>query len=395
MLFDPFTLIVASAVTATTVGALLIFAWLQNRSHQALAMWGGAYLAGTLSVGLLLTRNHTPLLISLVLPFTIIAAAYGVILRGALAFSGRPLHPAAMLAGAMIWLASCFVPPLFESTSARVALISMITAVYSFLSAQALWRDREERLLSRYPMVACLVLHGMLLVARTIVALVVAMPDASVAMKTPWVALVAFEPIIAVIAGGFLQLSLAKERTELVQRRAATTDELTGISSRRAFIEEGEARVAKAVERATPLALLLIDLDHFKRINDTFGHYVGDRVLQAFAWQVSRVLRPDDLFGRIGGEEFAVLISQAGSEAASVVAEQVRTAVEAISLDGEAPFGLSASIGLATGFGATADLGVMLRQADQALYGAKSAGRNRVNQLLPAVSAPRLQVVSA
>ena len=381
MLLDPTTLMVLTIIIATTVGGLLIFAYAQNRAHPALAMWGVADLAGALGTALLMTRGIAPNVISIGLANTVLIACYAIIWAAGRAFTGRRQRPLLMGAGTMLWLVACAFPQFYQSPQLRVILFSGIIVAYTLAAARELWRYRDEHLLSRLPTVAWLVLHASFYVTRLCMALVFPVPSSAQIVQTTWIALFSFESIIHVIAIGFLQLSMAKERSELVQRRAASTDELTGVTSRRRFLEEGEVRLAAAMRQRLPVALLLVDLDHFKRINDGHGHHIGDRVLQVFAKRAVEVLRPSDLFGRIGGEEFAVLLSNTSPESALAVAERFREAIEQIEFcDGEAPVHLSVSVGVATATGFGCELGEMLRQADQALYGAKSAGRNCVQQ---------------
>lgn len=384
MSFDPATLMTVTTFIAAIVGMLLVFAWSQNRAHRALVMWGGADLAAALATALLMTRNHAPDLVSIALPFGLLAGAYGVIWAAAGSFSERPLRPTWIAAGPAIWLIACAFPPFFESTSFRLSLISLINAAYTLGAARELWRARQEHLVSRYPMVACLILHASLLLARVAAAIIWTLPHASQALTTPWVAIMGIEPTILVIVGGFLQLSMTKERSESLQRRAASTDELTGVASRRAFLGEGERRLKAALGRNLPVALLLFDLDHFKQINDRHGHQTGDKVLRAFAERAVEVLRPGDLFGRIGGEEFAALLANTDRDAALRIAERFREAVEKIEFwESDVPLHLTISVGLSHASGPGCDLGILLRQADHALYGAKAAGRNCVEQYHP------------
>ncbi|KQT60441.1 MULTISPECIES: PleD family two-component system response regulator [unclassified Aureimonas] len=158
----------------------------------------------------------------------------------------------------------------------------------------------------------------------------------------------------------------------------AVTDGLTGLSNRR-FLE---THLPKLVERATadqrPLAVLIADIDHFKRINDGFGHDAGDHVLREFAARVKQSLRASDLACRFGGEEFVVLMPEADERAALGVAERIRvlTAEAPFAIGGEA-LNVTVSVGYANlGPGDSAE--TMLKRADQALYSAKRAGRNRV-----------------
>jgi diguanylate cyclase (GGDEF)-like protein len=393
MSLDPATLMTLTAAIAATVGLLLVFAWVQNRAHRALGMWGAADLAAAVAAVLLMTRNHVPDVVSIALPFALLAVTYAVIWAAGRTFGRRPLRPSWMAVGPALWLVACAFPPFFDSTRARVVLISAISAAYTLAAAHELWRDRGEHLLSRYPTVACLVLHAILLTARAAIAVIWTMPQGSEILMTPWVALMTIEPTILVIAGGFLQLSMAKERSELVQRQAATTDELTGVASRRAFFDEGERKLKSAAKRGVPTSLLVFDLDHFKHINDSHGHQAGDRVLQAFAQCAVRALRPGDLFGRVGGEEFAALLANTSLDSALNVAEHLRAAVVGIGLrEDDLPLHLSVSVGVSTANGSRGDLGALLGQADRALYDAKRAGRNCVQPYRPRV-VPLLRVV--
>ncbi|MDQ0470264.1 GGDEF domain-containing protein [Labrys wisconsinensis] len=391
MSFDPATLMTLTAMVAAAVGSLLVFAWVQNPSHRALGIWGGADLAGALAAVLLMTRNDAPDLVSIVLAHAVLAAAYGAIWAGGRSFCRRPLRPLAMAAGPAVWLAACAWPPFLQSTDLRVILASLIGAAYAAATARELRRDDGEPLLSRRPAAACFALHAGLLLARGGVAMVWTLPPGSQVLATPWLVVMAVEPLILVVATGFLQLAMAKERSELVQRRAAATDALTGVANRRAFLEEGERRLEAAARQGAPAALLLFDLDHFKRINDGHGHDAGDRALQAFAGHTALTLPADTLFGRIGGEEFAALLTGPAARAALPTADRIRRVIESMALAGPGmPAGLSVSIGVSTA--ADADLGALLRQADRALYAAKSAGRNCVRAFRPR-SAPFLRVV--
>ncbi|MFN7989583.1 MAG: diguanylate cyclase [Thermoanaerobaculia bacterium] len=165
-----------------------------------------------------------------------------------------------------------------------------------------------------------------------------------------------------------------------ILEKLALTDPLTGLANRRAFQEALEAEVSRVARHGRPASLLYVDLDHFKRVNDTHGHAVGDEILEGFAQVLKRACRKGDLGARIGGEEFGVILPTTGGLPAALVAERIRRATEARPLGRTVAVPLTVSVGVAStedppGPPDAADL---LRRADAALYRAKAEGRNRV-----------------
>jgi two-component system cell cycle response regulator len=149
-------------------------------------------------------------------------------------------------------------------------------------------------------------------------------------------------------------------------------DALTGLSNRRAILTQLAGMVSGARRHGHPLSIAIIDIDHFKLVNDTHGHKVGDEVLVATARTLRAHLRAEDQLGRLGGEEFLALLGDTDAVAASRVAEKLRAEVAAA----DCPVGVTVSVGLATWDGDTPE--DLLHRADQALYAAKQAGRDRV-----------------
>lgn len=171
-----------------------------------------------------------------------------------------------------------------------------------------------------------------------------------------------------------------RKRLESEIQRQARTDTLTGLHNRRYFFELAERELARGRRYNGLLAVLMLDLDHFKAVNDAYGHHAGDRVLRGFGEILARSVRDVDIAGRIGGEEFAVVLPEARAEQAVEVAERVRLAVAGADLrleQGEA-LHVTVSIGVAAAAAAESDIEALLDSADQALYEAKRAGRNRV-----------------
>ncbi|MCA9738964.1 MAG: diguanylate cyclase [Gemmatimonadota bacterium] len=180
--------------------------------------------------------------------------------------------------------------------------------------------------------------------------------------------------------------SLEEANTEL--ERLANSDTLTGLSSRRYFLQQLERECRRSQRHGHDFALMLLDLDHFKEVNDAFGHQVGDEVLVATARAVRSVAREVDVTGRIGGEEFAILLPETDLEGASALAERIRTEVaDARHTDpDQKPFRVTISIGITTwGMGRDTP-SELLRAADRALYAAKRSGRNRVVRAAPSAA---------
>ena len=166
------------------------------------------------------------------------------------------------------------------------------------------------------------------------------------------------------------------EQMEL--REQAMTDELTGALSRRAFRAEGERLAALANRHRHPLSVICFDLDHFKSINDSYGHAAGDEVLRAVAEAVQKRMRKSDLFARLGGEEFAVLLPETDRRGALDVAEILRRDISLLRFGfGARTVNVTASIGVANFDITTQDLDTLLQRADAALYQSKTDGRNR------------------
>ena len=176
------------------------------------------------------------------------------------------------------------------------------------------------------------------------------------------------------------QMGLALERANADLKLLANTDALTGLANRRRFMKALDQEVERAQRYARPLSLVLLDLDNFKKVNDTHGHAAGDDVLRAAAEVLRSVCRDLDLAARLGGEELALLLPETDAAGAGTVAERVRKRMEATShlsaVGGT--FSVTASIGVASLSMGTDSGEVLLQTADEALYRAKKGGRNRV-----------------
>jgi diguanylate cyclase (GGDEF)-like protein len=161
-------------------------------------------------------------------------------------------------------------------------------------------------------------------------------------------------------------------------RRLATTDALTGIATRGHFLDSAELEIERTHRYQRPLSVMMLDIDHFKSINDSHGHAAGDTAIQKVVGVLKQLLRGEDLVGRLGGEEFGVLLPETDSERAVIVAERIREQIAALHIvNGESRIAVSVSIGLTEYQHSDTGIDALLLRADRALYSAKHGGRNR------------------
>jgi diguanylate cyclase (GGDEF)-like protein len=371
------TLFVTAVFASAVAGLLLLLSWLQNRNVGALALWAAAFMFGSVGVALVSERGNIPDIWSVVIANAITSTAYGMMWGGARHFNGRPAPVAFVLAGAVIWLLACQIVGFPNSPGPRAALISAIVVAYSVLCAWEFWQGRDEGLLSRWPIVVFLLAHAAVVIVRIPLAGSLSLPVVSEDVHIGWWTFIIFETIFFSFCAAYLLGGMARERIALRYKQASLIDPLTGVNNRRAFLERGEQLLRRSNFGDSPAAVLVFDLDKFKTVNDTFGHQTGDRVLTAFCRVATSTLRPGDLFGRLGGEEFAALLLHTSLNGGLVAAERVRANFEATALDlGEHT--LTVSVGVASAPECKRKLAELIEEADRALYHAKENGRNRV-----------------
>jgi diguanylate cyclase (GGDEF)-like protein len=308
-----------------------------------------------------------------------------MIWNGVRLFHGRAVLPLATFAGAIIWLSLGLFSPVLSDPLWRGPLAATLVAGYTFSIAIELGRDRRK---SNYSTARTIIVP---LVHASIFLMPIAMRAGhGHTFADRWTDVFALETLLYAVGGAFIIMLMVKDRSVYAFRNAASTDHLTGLLSRRAFLECTAELFAKHRARRLPVTVLMFDLDHFKSVNDRFGHAAGDAVLRVFAETARASMRADDILGRLGGEEFAAVLP-ANSDIAAMVAERVRAAFEVSgrTVD-DIAIGGTVSIGAACAVGADADIDTLLARADAALYQAKEAGRNRVQlaEDIPVAAAP-------
>ena len=376
---DVNTLFLVTIYVEAMLGLLLLFAWIQNSGIHAVAWWGCGHLLRAASVVLFGMYGTVSDAISIDLANAVLFTAFAVTWSGARVFDGRAPLPMYLVGGAVLWILACRAPFFVDSLEAKVLLSSGIITAYTWATAYEFWRGRSEPLVSRWPAIFMLFAHGALFLLRTPLSQVLPWSPTSQVFDSVWLTVLSFEALLFTIAIAFILLAMAKERTELRHKTAALVDPLTGIANRRAFLEDVIALSKRQEAEGRSVAVLLADLNHFKSINDRFGHAVGDHVLQIFAEAASAKLGPYDLIGRLGGEEFAIVLYDSGRDKGLAIAERIRLSFEnaAADVDGRR-IGGTVSMGMVIAEANLFDIPALLAQADEALYCAKERGRNRV-----------------
>jgi diguanylate cyclase (GGDEF)-like protein len=289
-------------------------------------------------------------------------------------FHGHKPNWPGLFFGALVWLAAITTLPA-DASAMRLTTGAGIVATYAVLTAYQLGSERRKTVRRRWPAIAVPLLHGGVLMWPILVADLV--PHDGNFSNNIWVMLFAIELVLYAVGTVFVIFMLVSERTVRAHKTAASVDPLTGMFNRRGFAEATARMIEREADAGRPVTVMIFDIDHFKSINDRFGHPAGDEVLKLFAIIISHTLRITDLSGRIGGEEFAAMLPCPMDEAL-LAAERVREAFagSGIAVD-DGPVATTVSIGVAGGPART-ELDVLLAAADTALYQAKRGGRNRV-----------------
>jgi len=381
MQLDMMTMSAVDVTVTTVLGLVLLFTWLRERSARLVGWWGLIMVlqAVGLVVGASGALANTPALITGGLAVMLFSDSLKW--TAARAFVNHPTHAAWALAGPLTFLAAAN-SSLFGGLLYHFMLFSVLTAFVNLGAAFELARAKGERLISHWPAVVALV-------ATAIASLLIIPLSTTVPFETPseaylsgWFSSITLVMVIVRIALAFVVLSMAKQRQEMEQRVHALTDTLTGLPNRRALYESIDSLEQKRPLHTGPLSVLFFDLDHFKDVNDTFGHEMGDYALKLFAITATEHLDDRSLIARMGGEEFAAVLPGVSAAGAMEIAEAICEgfAKAGASIDGQA-IGTTVSVGVASNTCEpcdASDMGALFRQADAALYVAKRAGRNRV-----------------
>jgi diguanylate cyclase (GGDEF)-like protein len=374
MSFDTSTLYLIATMLAAMLGGMLVMFGKQE-NIAALKWWGAAYLLGSAAVAIWTIYGDT------LGPMTSLALtsigffACGMVWNASRVFHGRKLLWPGLVLGPLVWIATMMtLAP--RDASIRLSMGAAIVAIYAALTASELWSERRRDMQRRWPTVTIPVLHGFVLMLPILIGVYMRPYDANFSTSI-WVTVFSVELVLYAICTVFVIFMLVSDRTVAAHKNAASTDPLTGLFNRRGFAEACSRVIEREAIAGRPVTVMIFDIDHFKSINDRFGHPAGDEILKLFAVVIASNLRLSDLSGRIGGEEFAALLP-CSLEEGVIVADRMREVFENSNIVcDEGPVDTTVSIGVAGGPAGT-ELEVLLAAADTALYQAKRGGRNRV-----------------
>jgi diguanylate cyclase (GGDEF)-like protein len=379
--FDIRSALLVGALLTTVIGALLMLVARGFPPGYRGAM--GWWVAGTLmlpaSFVLLAARASLPPWIGIAAANTLIGAslvAYAVALE---VFHAQPRRRHRLLALlAVVAVGSLALAEAPDGAPARLAIIVVLIGLIGCL-LRNLYAPSGSGGLARHVLGAIAVAAAAILAYRAVLLfLAPAQVSGDFALNLVQVLSYAVASVLPVIASVAFLL-MCTERSQIELQRAARVDHLTGSWNRRAIEELGARAIAAARRHGTPLAVLVIDIDHFKRINDDLGHAAGDQALTAAVSRIRDALRAEDVLGRMGGEEFIVVMPNTDAAAATIAGERIRADFSArpLTLDG-GPRQVTLSIGVAVLAPADRQFSELLGRADRAMYAAKNAGRDLV-----------------
>lgn len=374
------TLVLMAVILTGVMTLMLLAAWRFNPRTSALAYWTLAYGCGFLFSLALLLHRFMPEIVAILLSQSLAASMAYCNLSGAQIYTqSRPWSWRIFIpALALLLMGSALSNLLLDDQSVRY-LISSLTVGSLFVASALVMAPRKITLYparALYALVSSL--HGLFLLGRP---WLFQLGDAGLFSRDGLIAVsqfVALESIVAIVLMALCIIMLSSEQMMLELKHIAERDALTGVFNRRAFLTLLRKTAAQLERLHKPLSILLVDLDHFKRINDNAGHKTGDKALRHFIHIAQGCIREGDVIGRIGGEEFAIFLPTADLAEAHVVAQRLRGSLEAHPLAYKhSRIGITASIGIASKL-PNESAEAALHRADKAMYRAKRNGRNRV-----------------
>lgn len=371
-------MIIASSLMMAA--SMAVVGW--GRRRDGLGRWAAALLVNAIGHLLIMLRGLIPDLLSIVVGNLMLSSVFVGMIAAVYQFQGRPVRWALLLAPPLLVLV--FVSVFIDNFPARVSFVGLVIglqAVWALLAALSHRHATVGR--GQWLLVAGLSLEAVVLGGRALVAISTHSEATNILQGSGLQTLtfLATFSVVLVSSVGFVFMS--RDRADENNRVLAALDPLTGVANRRSLIAALDRDVARAQRMREPMALMMVDIDHFKDVNDQYGHPAGDRVLCSVVNVLRQRVRAQDLVGRYGGEEFMVLLPDTGLMGAEQLARELCKAVEEsrCPVDGVPGPGIAVTVSIGV-FGGRLESGdswdMLIAAADRALYQAKNNGRNRV-----------------
>ena len=371
-------MIIASSLMMAA--SMAIVGW--GRRRDGLGHWAAALMVNAIGHLLIMLRGLAPDILSVVLGNVLLACVFVGMIAAIYQFQGRPAPWLLLLAVPV--MVAVFVSMFMDNFPARAGFVGLV------IGLQAIWAlaatlERRHATVGRgqWLLVAGLALEALVLGGRSV--LTVALPDSATSILQgsvlQTVTFMATFSVVLVSSVGFVFMS--RDRSDESNRIMAALDPLTGVANRRSLISALDRDVSRAIRMHQPIALMMVDIDHFKHVNDRYGHPAGDEVLCSVVSVLRQRVRAQDLVGRYGGEEFMVLLPDTDLVGAEQLARELCKAVEESRClaQGAGPEGVEVTVSIGV-FGGHLESGdswdMLIAAADRALYEAKNNGRNRV-----------------
>lgn len=372
-------LLIADLLLVTFMTLALFFAWRFNKNFPGLKEWFFGFVCAFLNLlYFLLKPNNLEIISDLILQFLLITTGF-------FAYVGcrkvnhqkiRTFSPYILVIAFVLLLATYF--KVFETNEKFGFFItSFLAGLFCIGGALSLFRHNITTYPIRAILSSTLLMHGIFTVLRPSLFLETVEKVLIAALSVNGYVIILFQQIIFTPLLAICVLLVINEENLHQLRIQAEHDPLTNLRNRRSFMEQLRKAASLSSRLKTPLAILTIDLDNFKLINDQFGHQAGDEVLKSFCKIAAKCIRSEDGFGRLGGEEFAMYLMNTDIQTALTIAERIRTSVESSPVElSEKSIRYTTSIGV-TKLDGNLDIENALGKADHALYQAKRNGRNR------------------
>lgn len=371
-------MIIASSLMMAA--SMAVVGW--GRRRDGLGRWAAALLVNAIGHLLIMLRGLIPDVLSIVVGNLMLSSVFVGMIAAVYQFQGRPVRWPLLLAPPLLVLV--FISVFIDNFPARVSFVGLVIGLQAVWALLAVLSHRHATVgRGQWLLVAGLLLEAVVLGVRALVAISTHSEATNILQSSALQTLtfLATFSVVLVSSVGFVFMS--RDRADENNRVLAALDPLTGVANRRSLIAALDRDMARAQRMREPMALMMVDIDYFKDVNDRYGHPAGDRVLRSVVNVLRQRVRAQDLVGRYGGEEFMVLLPDTGLTGAEQLARELCKAVEEsrCPADGVPGPGIAVTVSIGV-FGGRLESGdswdMLIAAADRALYQAKNNGRNRV-----------------